>query len=49
MYLKIRKSYRVVEARRESKRPRILAAIPNTREVRLWPLAVGQELGFLAS
>jgi len=35
--IKDRKFYRVVGARRESKWPRILAAISDTREVRVWP------------
>ncbi len=38
--VKDRKFYRVVATRRESERPRILAPIPETREVRFWPKAV---------
>ncbi len=34
---KDRKFHRVVGAKRESKRPQNLAAIPDTREVRFWP------------
>ncbi len=37
--MKDRKFYRIGVARRESKWPRNLTAMPDTREVRFWPKA----------